>query len=113
MQLFKKDSGSKLMRLSQIVDAKRQPLDEKALRMLAEIETHLKVMEWDVDVHTRDPKESLPPKETERKLRLSVEWMRPFGVEVNSEGLWRKVRQIVKDQGRVFNQVILSLGTKT
>lgn len=41
----------------QIVDAKKHPLNDEAIRMLAEIETHPKVMEWDVDVHTEDPNE--------------------------------------------------------
>ena len=58
------------------------------------------------------PKESLPPKDAERELRLSVEWMKPFGVEVDFEGFWKEVSQILTDQGRAFNQVILLLGTK-
>lgn len=41
----------------QIVDTKKDPLDDKAVRVLAEIETHPKVREWDVDVHTKDPSE--------------------------------------------------------
>jgi RimJ/RimL family protein N-acetyltransferase len=41
----------------QIVDAKKNPLIDEAIRMLGEIETHPKVMEWDIDVHTEDPKE--------------------------------------------------------
>lgn len=40
-----------------IVDAKKHPLDDKSTRTLAEIETHPKVREWDVDVHTKDPNE--------------------------------------------------------
>jgi putative acetyltransferase len=38
----------------QIVDAKKFPLRDEDIRMLAEIETHPKVMEWDVDIHTTD-----------------------------------------------------------
>lgn len=41
----------------QIVDAKKHPLNDEDIRVLAEIETHPKVMEWDVDVHTEDPNE--------------------------------------------------------
>ncbi len=41
----------------QIVDAKKHPLDDEAVRRLAEIETHPKVIEWDVDVHTKDEDE--------------------------------------------------------
>ncbi|NIO36276.1 hypothetical protein GTO27_01070 [Candidatus Bathyarchaeota archaeon] len=33
----------------QIVDAKKHRLDDKAVRTLAEIQTHPKVMEWDVE----------------------------------------------------------------
>ncbi|NIO36579.1 GNAT family N-acetyltransferase [Candidatus Bathyarchaeota archaeon] len=40
-----------------IVNAKKHPLDKKAIRALAEIETHAKVREWDVDIHTEDPNE--------------------------------------------------------
>lgn len=65
-----------------------------------------------IKVLSYDPEESLPPKDAERELRLSVEWMKPFGVNVDFEGFWKEVSRIVKDQGRVFNQVILLLGTK-
>jgi ubiquinone/menaquinone biosynthesis C-methylase UbiE len=65
-----------------------------------------------IKVLSYDPKESLPSKDAERELRLSVEWMKPFGIEVDFEGFWKEVSQMVKDQGRVFNQVILLLGTK-
>jgi RimJ/RimL family protein N-acetyltransferase len=41
----------------QIIDAQKHPLHNKALRTLAEIATHPKVMELDVDIHTRDPDE--------------------------------------------------------
>jgi hypothetical protein len=37
-----------------IVDAKKVPLRDEDIRMLAEIETYPKVMEWDVDIHTTD-----------------------------------------------------------
>ena len=41
----------------QIVDAKKHRLDNKSVRALAEIVTHPKVMELDVDIHTPDPNE--------------------------------------------------------
>jgi len=41
----------------QIVDAKKHPLDNNSIRTLVEIETHPKVREWDVDIHTKDPNE--------------------------------------------------------
>ncbi|UCD40201.1 MAG: GNAT family N-acetyltransferase [Candidatus Bathyarchaeota archaeon] len=41
----------------QIVNAKKHHLDNKAVRTLAEIVTHPKVMELDVDIHTKDPTE--------------------------------------------------------
>jgi putative acetyltransferase len=41
----------------QIVNARKHPLNDEEIRMLAEIQTHPKVMEWDVDVHTEDPNE--------------------------------------------------------
>jgi putative acetyltransferase len=38
----------------QIVDAKKCALKDKEVWMLAEIETHPKVMEWDTDIHTKN-----------------------------------------------------------
>jgi ubiquinone/menaquinone biosynthesis C-methylase UbiE len=59
-----------------------------------------------------DPKESLPPKDAERELRLSVEWVKPFGVKVDFDGFWKEAGQVVKKQGRVFSQIILLVGIK-
>jgi len=59
-----------------------------------------------------DPKERLLPKDAERELRLSVEWAKPFGVEVDFENFWKEAGKIVKTQGRVSPQVILLIGTK-
>ena len=39
------------------MDAKKNPLNYETIRTLAEIETHPKIVEWDVDVHTEDPNE--------------------------------------------------------
>jgi len=77
-----------------------------------EIIKHMERNGISIKVLSYYPKESLPPKDAERELRLSVEWMKPFGVEVDFEGFWKEVSQIVTDQGRAFNQVILLLGTK-
>lgn len=66
----------------------------------------------DVKVLTYDAKERLPPKDAERELRLSVEWMKPLGVKVDFDSFWKEVSHIVTEQGRVFPQVILLLGTK-
>ena len=41
----------------QIVDVKECPLKDDEVWVLAEIETHPKVMEWDVDIHTKNLKE--------------------------------------------------------
>lgn len=41
----------------QIVNAKKHSLDDKSVRTLAEIVTHPKIMESDVDIHTNDPSE--------------------------------------------------------
>ncbi len=41
----------------QIVDAKKHHLDDRSVRTLAEIVTHPKVMELDVDIHRKDPNE--------------------------------------------------------
>ena len=41
----------------QVIDAQESPLTDEAIWMLAEIETHPKVMEWDVDIHTKDQRE--------------------------------------------------------
>lgn len=38
----------------QIVDVKRHPLDDETVWVLAEIETHPKVIEWNIDIHTKD-----------------------------------------------------------
>jgi ubiquinone/menaquinone biosynthesis C-methylase UbiE len=59
-----------------------------------------------------DPKESLPPKDAERELRLNVECAKPFGVNVDFDSFWNEAGDIVKRQGRVFSQVILLLGIK-
>jgi len=59
-----------------------------------------------------DPKERLPPKDAEKKLRSSVEWAKPLGVEVDFNNFWKEVCEIVIKQGRVFSQVVLLLGTK-
>jgi ubiquinone/menaquinone biosynthesis C-methylase UbiE len=66
----------------------------------------------DVKVLTHDVKERLPPKDAERELRLSVEWIKPFRVKVDFDNFWKEVSHIVIGQGRVFPQVILLLGTK-
>jgi len=60
-----------------------------------------------------DPKESLLPKDAERELRLSVEWAKPFGVEVDFDNFWKEVGEIVRRNGRVSSQVALLLGRKT
>lgn len=60
-----------------------------------------------------DPKESILPSDTERELRLSVEWMKPFGVKVDFDNFWKEVGKIVHKQGRIFPQIILLLGIKT
>jgi ubiquinone/menaquinone biosynthesis C-methylase UbiE len=67
----------------------------------------------EVKVLFHDPKESLSPEDAERELRLSCEWAKPFGVKVDFESFWKEVSQTVKEQGRVFTQVTLLLGTKT
>ena len=59
-----------------------------------------------------DPKESLLPKDAERELKLSVEWSKPLGVEVDFDGFWKEVREIVRKEGRIYSQVVLLLGTK-
>jgi len=66
----------------------------------------------DVKVLTYDVKERLLPKDAERELRLSVEWIKPFRVKVDFDNFWKKVSHIVIEQGRVFPQVILLLGIK-
>lgn len=66
-----------------------------------------------VKVLFHDPKESLPPKDAERELRLSVEWTKPFGVKVDFDSFWKEVGEVVKKQGRAFPQIILFLGIKT
>ncbi|MEM3873529.1 MAG: hypothetical protein QXU45_00100 [Candidatus Bathyarchaeia archaeon] len=60
-----------------------------------------------------DPRENLLPKDAERELRLSVEWMKPFGVKVDFDNFWKEVGEIVHKQGRIFPQIILLLGIKT
>jgi len=60
-----------------------------------------------------DPKESLLPKDAERELRLSAEWMKPFGVKVDFDNFWKETAEVVKKQGRVFPQITLLLGIKT
>jgi SAM-dependent methyltransferase len=66
----------------------------------------------DVKVLTYHVKERLPPKEAERELRLSVEWVKPLKVKVDFDNFWKGVSHIVIEQGRIFPQVILLLGTK-
>jgi len=61
---------------------------------------------------TYNPKESLLPKDAKRELRLSVEWCKAFGVEVDFENFWKEVVSIIEKQGRVFPQIILLVGTK-
>lgn len=41
----------------QILDAKNTQFGDEEIRMLAEIELHPKVQEWDTDVHTEDTEE--------------------------------------------------------
>lgn len=65
-----------------------------------------------VRVLSYDPKESLLPKDAERELRLSVDWMKPFGVEVDFDSFWKEAGEVVKKQGRIFPQVVLLLGIK-
>jgi ubiquinone/menaquinone biosynthesis C-methylase UbiE len=65
-----------------------------------------------VKILAYDVKERLPPKDAERELRLSVEWIKPFRVKVDFDNFWKEVDHIVTEQGRVFPQVILLLGTK-
>jgi hypothetical protein len=43
--------------LLQIVDVKKFPLGDEDIRRLAEIETHPRVMKWDMDIHTTDVNE--------------------------------------------------------
>jgi ubiquinone/menaquinone biosynthesis C-methylase UbiE len=66
----------------------------------------------DVKALSYDVKERLPPKDAERELRLSAEWIRQFRVEVDFDNFWKKVSHIVREQGRVFPRVTLLLGTK-
>jgi ubiquinone/menaquinone biosynthesis C-methylase UbiE len=65
-----------------------------------------------VKVLSYDPKESLLPKDAERELRLSVESMKAFKVEVDFENFWKHVGKVVEKQGRIFPCIILLLGTK-
>jgi ubiquinone/menaquinone biosynthesis C-methylase UbiE len=67
----------------------------------------------EVRVLSYDPRESLLPKDAERELRLSVEWMKSFGVKVNFDNFWKEAGEVVKKQGRVFPQIVLLLGIKT
>jgi len=60
-----------------------------------------------------DPKESLLPKDAERELRLSVEWMKPFGVKVDFDNFWKETGEVIKKQGRIFPQITLLHGIKT
>lgn len=66
-----------------------------------------------VEVLSYDPRESLLPKDAERELRLSVEWMKSFGVKVDFDNFWKEAGEVVRKQGKVFPQVILLLGIKT
>jgi ubiquinone/menaquinone biosynthesis C-methylase UbiE len=60
-----------------------------------------------------DPEESLPPKDAERELRLSVKWAEPFGVKVDFGNFWEEVGEIVRRSGRTYGKVVLLLGRKT
>lgn len=60
-----------------------------------------------------DSGESLLPKDAERELRLSVEWVKPFGVRVDFNNFWKEAGEIIKKQGRFFPQITLLLGIKT
>jgi hypothetical protein len=60
-----------------------------------------------------DPRESLLPKDAERELRLSVEWMKSFGVKVDFDNFWKEAGEVIKKQGRIFPQIILLLGIKS
>jgi len=60
-----------------------------------------------------DPKESLLPKDAERELRLSVEWMKPFGAKVDFDNFWKETGEVIKKQGRIFPQITLLLGITT
>ena len=66
----------------------------------------------EVKTLTYDPQESLSPKDAERALRLSVEWIKPLGVKVDFENFWKEVSEIVRKQGTISSQVILIIGTK-
>jgi len=59
-----------------------------------------------------DPKESLLPKDAERELRLSVEWVKAFGVKVDFDKFWKEAGEVVKKQGRIFPPIILLFGIK-
>jgi ubiquinone/menaquinone biosynthesis C-methylase UbiE len=84
--------------------------------LLPSIEEIIECMERnrisDVKVLTYDVKERLPPKDAERELRLSVEWVKSLGVKVDFDNFWKEVSHTVTEQGRVFPQIILLLGTK-
>jgi len=58
------------------------------------------------------PKESLLPKDAESELRLSIEWMKPFGVKVDFDNFWKEAGEVIKKQGRIFPQITLLLGIK-
>jgi ubiquinone/menaquinone biosynthesis C-methylase UbiE len=66
-----------------------------------------------VKVLSYDPKESLLPKDAERELRLSVECAEPLGVNVDFDGFWNEVSEVVERDGRIFPQLVLLLGVKT
>jgi SAM-dependent methyltransferase len=65
-----------------------------------------------VEVASYGPRESLLPKDAERELRLSVEWMKSFGVKVDFASFWNEAGGVIRKQGRIFPQVILLLGIK-
>jgi hypothetical protein len=66
-----------------------------------------------VKVLPYDPKESLRPRDAERELSLSAEWVKPFGVRADFDNFWKEAGRIVKQEGRVFPQIITLLGIKT
>jgi ubiquinone/menaquinone biosynthesis C-methylase UbiE len=66
----------------------------------------------EVEALPYDPDEKLLPADAERELRLSVDWAKPFGIEVDFVDFWKEVDRIVESQGRTYNRVALLRGTK-
>jgi ubiquinone/menaquinone biosynthesis C-methylase UbiE len=77
----------------------------------------IEVMEKNGISHTKilfyDPKEILRSKDAERELRLNVKWAKLFGVNVDFDNFWKEAGEVVKNQGRIFPQIILLRGIKT